>query len=501
MEALSLEQFKEIYQNFYCYCISGKQEVRKSILQVESDITQLNDNQLEYIYSVVKYSDGMDDEESRRRFISRVDEADKVISDPVHRWCYYLVLELSYTYIYPDVQKVKQIKQLKEEFKTLSITEEEQNQIASVLSRFDMADYLIKKHNENGKTMKMAYGEIGYGRDFRLKKRNYLMILKGFSSSTPLFYPALEGKFYHSPIKGGGMFLQWNGYGIAIDPGINFIENMHLNGLTMEDINAVVVTHNHIDHNGDLMIIDDLAQQLNRKNIVLYADQDTLKNAGQFKTFRNCNVLNCLSFEEYNLGDMNEITLKYCSTQHIPEEVDESNKPIKYQDNASFAVKFILSETGSETKTVAFTSDTRYFSGLSEFLSDCDYIVANMSETSKMDYSNGQKKEKHLGYQGCLDLIKECCNQKGNDTQKTHFVVSEFWAGKGDVRRELIQKLRTDSICTSVYPGDIGMTFFLDRPTFLCEYCGCETEMDKLHFIREKAEYGKILMVCENCLL
>ena len=44
-----------------------------------------------------------------------------------------------------------------------------------------------------------------------------------------------------------------------VDPGINFMENMHFTGLNINDINAVLVTHDHIDHNGDLPAIDDLA--------------------------------------------------------------------------------------------------------------------------------------------------------------------------------------------------------------------------------------------------
>ena len=53
----------------------------------------------------------------------------------------------------------------------------------------------------------------------------------------------------------------------------------------------------------------------------------------------------------------------------------------------------------------------------------------------------------------------------------------------------------------NIYPGDIGMTFFLDRSSFLCAYCGCETNIDGLHLIREKNEYGKISLICDSCLL
>lgn len=79
----------------------------------------------------------------------------------------------------------------------------------------------------------------------------------------------------HTPIKGGGIYIKWRGTGLVIDPGINFMENMHMSGLGINDIDAVIVTHNHIDHNGDLITIDDLAFQFNKCGISLYMDKQT----------------------------------------------------------------------------------------------------------------------------------------------------------------------------------------------------------------------------------
>lgn len=51
---------------------------------------------------------------------------------------------------------------------------------------------------------------------------------------------------------GGGYFLQSFGKGIVIDPGFGFIENFCKAGFRIDDIDAVVVTHAHNDHNSDL---------------------------------------------------------------------------------------------------------------------------------------------------------------------------------------------------------------------------------------------------------
>ena len=81
------------------------------------------------------------------------------------------------------------------------------------------------------------------------------------------------------------------------------------------------------------------------------------------------------------------------------------------------------------------------------------------------------------------------------------YIISEFWAGRGDVRRELVKRLREESGYSKIYPGDIGMLFFLDHPSFLCDYCGCESDIDDLHIVRDKKEYGRFSLVCDSCLL
>ena len=88
---------------------------------------------------------------------------------------------------------------------------------------------------------------------------NKLIVLKGMSSSTPAI---LNGAFGTQSYHGGGLYLNWFGFGIAIDPGYHFIENLHANGLSILDIDAVVITHEHIDHTNDIRILDDLNYNL-----------------------------------------------------------------------------------------------------------------------------------------------------------------------------------------------------------------------------------------------
>lgn len=57
--------------------------------------------------------------------------------------------------------------------------------------------------------------------------------------------------YHHPESKGGGYFLRWNGYGVVIDPGVFFFENF-LEFFSFRDIDLVVVTHDHPDHQMDM---------------------------------------------------------------------------------------------------------------------------------------------------------------------------------------------------------------------------------------------------------
>lgn len=75
--------------------------------------------------------------------------------------------------------------------------------------------------------------------------RDQLLILRRWSSYTPLIR-ARE----HSTV-GGGYLLMWNSTKIAIDPGVGFVRNLHQYDHYVEDLDCVVMTHQHIDHAED----------------------------------------------------------------------------------------------------------------------------------------------------------------------------------------------------------------------------------------------------------
>jgi len=482
--------YKKLYRHYYRFCTTGVFISQENEKKLNSAISITNDIFLKELYKMIGYVVSLEE----RKFAGQKQELEKSIDKEnyLDKWILYSILCLTYQYVFPNIVNFNYFKKLKQMAR---------DHLKDDLSfDFDLNDYNIEMHIEKKRTVTDEYRKKISGnshRDFRLNNRNFIMLLKGFSSSSPFFYPAFRERFHHIPIKGGGFYLKWENYGIVIDPGINFMENMHQNDLNIFDVNVVIVTHNHIDHNGDLITIDDLSSQAEKEDIELYCDKDTDREyGGRLKNFKNTHTMDA-KISKYDIND--NVCLEFKQTEHIIKDKDkDKDKDNEYIKDKTWAVKLILKIDGKIQKTVGFTSDTRYMDDLPNFFNDCNYIIANISETSDDDYHLKTFKDAHLGYRGCLELISAI---NKNKKSKPQFIISEFWAGKGDIRKELVKKLRESSKYEFIYPGDIGMMFFLDNETFLCGYCYSEVSLKELHVIRTKHEYSTLSTICNHCIL
>jgi len=86
---------------------------------------------------------------------------------------------------------------------------------------------------------------------------NFLMVLRECNSCSPVI-PVTE-----EPDRSGGYYLRYNGQGIVIDPGYDFIENFSRVGGVLSDIDHIIVTHAHDDHAAELEALLMLVYQHN----------------------------------------------------------------------------------------------------------------------------------------------------------------------------------------------------------------------------------------------
>jgi len=114
---------------------------------------------------------------------------------------------------------------------------------------------------EHGDLSKDTVAEGLEHTDGKSKIQNKLVVLRRWQSFNPKI-PRPSNR----ELRGGGYYLLWQKKGIVIDPGYDFIQNFYDEGFSLEDIDAVIVTHSHPDHDNDFANILTLIKEWNEFN-------------------------------------------------------------------------------------------------------------------------------------------------------------------------------------------------------------------------------------------
>lgn len=229
-----------------------------------------------------------------------------------------------------------------------------------------LENYLLRHIDE--KTTALQFYQKKYENIRAVESLNYRFVnLKGLSSSTPILFNST----FNSGFSGGGLYFCWNDLGIVVDPGYNFVSNMHKYGIFVHDIDIVIVTHEHIDHTCDIRTIDDLNYQLNSLTgkqhfIDWYWDSETDKIyryalEGVFNRLHIIDGLKENPFENLPIIVDANIILRPIQTKHI---LNRDNTTYK---NHTYGFILELKSDRREMK-VGYTSDTSYFEELASFL-------------------------------------------------------------------------------------------------------------------------------------
>lgn len=162
----------------------------------------------------------------------------------------------------PKIQtEYEGLERVRESFKIADVT-------IDLLSELDKGIVDTIEKAEQGFDELLEPGEV-------LDQFSKLIVLRRFNSYTPVLLkkskPNEDSDDKKELSKGGGYFLVCNGYGIVIDPGYDFIENFinheYESGktLSLNHIDAVIITHAHNDHYGELDSLQNLIYQFNNR--------------------------------------------------------------------------------------------------------------------------------------------------------------------------------------------------------------------------------------------
>jgi hypothetical protein len=292
-----------------------------------------------------------------------------------------------------------------------------------------------------------------------LEKLNKLVVLRRWQSVNP--------KMPHPPgtkVRGGGYFLLWHGKGIVIDPGFDFIQNFYDQGFSLEDIDAIVVTHSHPDHDDDLSTLttlfkewNDASEHTGREGPLdpwdLFLNESTHKKFSSWLQASAVRIGRIVPLptlcwdketarpEEGGIRGANVI-LDLCCSKGIDCTGDECSAydlklevvPAWHDDvigkTASVGLKFHLYPRNGSGKvgTIGYTGDTgayglahlpvRHMPPITEQYSDCNVLIAHVGDirlrelASVMEGWSGLKGEDHPLVQLVSGLFEEFSGKK-----------------------------------------------------------------------------------------
>lgn len=329
---------------------------------------------------------------------------------------------------------------------------------------------------------------------FRRDIDDRFICLKGFSSSTPVINSATFGR----ECLGGGFYFRYKGHGIAVDPGIGFTSLMHRNNIFIDDIDTVIVTHSHLDHNCDVGVFSALKYDYNRNKT---------RERSFFESFFDCSIAKPHRITWY----MDEETIK--STQsilkddvvHPLSECCDGNSILLSESIKLFAIKTkhvkgsdktygikLCFDSDTATHEWGYTSDTCFFEELGQFFRNVSILIFNISDIYLSDVEGRKPKHSHLGFDGSINLLEKAMPRTA--------LASEFCCTNGDYRHEIVKALRKFSN-VHVFPSDPGLTMDIEGNFIKCSLCGKNTLVDRIQTAHPEKEFGSIQYICPDCLL
>ncbi|MEO0095749.1 MAG: MBL fold metallo-hydrolase [candidate division WOR-3 bacterium] len=211
----------------------------------------------------------------------------------------------------------------------------------------------------------------------------------------------------------GGIFFRIGGKNILVDPGPESYYRFltYLPKLNPEKIDAIILTHKHIDHSADVNVyLDVLTQGGFKKNGVLVAPSDAFGKGG-------------VVFD-YLLEFLKEVKI---IVQGF--ELELNGLKIKFPTQHEHRVETYGFKLTYNNYSISYITDTKFFPGLIKAYK-ADILIINLLklEPSEID---------HLSVQDCNEIISGI---KPKIAIITHFGMTVIRKGPWNIARELKKK-------------------------------------------------------------
>lgn len=223
----------------------------------------------------------------------------------------------------------------------------------------------------------------------------------------------------------GGFWVSYKGTNVLIDPGPGSIVRCSTSKprLDPSKLDAIILTHRHLDHCGDInVMIEAMTEGGFKKKGLVFCPQDALKGDPViFKYLRGFpkKIEALKARRNYNVGEF-----KFQVSMRHDHRVE------------TYGLKFRMNN-----KSIGILTDTRYFKGLKYFYKVDTLIIGVVFVQPRPEID-------HLSVEDAKKMIKEI---KPKKTILTHFGMSMLKARPDLIAEELSRKLKREVV--AAYDG------------------------------------------------
>lgn len=350
-----------------------------------------------------------------------------------------------------------------------------------------------------------------------------LAVLRRWQSFTPALASGTEGDS-----KGGGYFVFKTAEdgrveeGIVVDPGFDFIENFFHAGFTIGAVDAVAMTHAHVDHTADFLSLVTLVSEYNEAAAARGRPAKSLlalMASGCYAKFSKSIEDSKLLFKDVVVAE-EDAWLKRVDEQPAQAWTAQLSQLRHFRigmrralhddlsGNDSYGL--LISAADDERKLLSFTGDTMWWQGLAGQHREVPTVCANIGGIVPVDagvHIDGDLRradaiqDKILLQKGHLYWPGFVLMQRDDLRAKLVIVAELCEELKGGIKRDFVKHLDLQLEQPPVFlPEDVGLLVQLrDDPRVLCIACErpvAPGEIEPITYGTCEATY----YACKGCL-
>lgn len=352
---------------------------------------------------------------------------------------------------------------------------------------------------------------------------------QGTASASKSFFETPFTSFLlteHSRQTSGGFFLRWNGKGIVINPGRHFVDFFHRQGLHIKDIDFVIVTKDDPEAYIDVKEIYELNRQLNKISPELQVIHYYLNSKAHQElssilkpyfrqarhTIHNLELfLDSPDVEKIELGDGIQLNYFLAESQEIFTKNVHSKQESHQKNSSTLGIRLNLQSYESKGASyrgmpeaeirIGYVSGVAWSPLLAHHLGSCDLLLTGFGNTHPNDYGKLSYNTDSLGYHGTFSLLEEVSPRL--------MLCSEFEGREGDIRIEIIKKMRQEYAQTNhsarntpvVLPADIGLLVDLKTLHIQCSVTQAFIDPTQVHVVKLVDGFGNLRYLAPICYI